>query len=1053
MTPFDEDTLVQQTTSSFLEQTLGWESIYAYNNEDFGPNSLLGRKDQKEVVLTRYLCEALKNLNPGLPNEAYQNAMREIIETPFTQTPIHANRDKYFLLRDGVKVQFRNSKGEQEKKTLRVFDFDQPAKNHFVAVRELWIKGSIYRRRPDLIAFVNGIPLVIMEFKNVNRSIQSAYDENISDYRDTIPHIFNHNAFVVLGNGAEGKLGAFSSKYDYFKEWKRLKESDVGVVDMETLLLGVMSKNNLLDLFENFILFDHSRKDLTKIVGRNHQLLGVNQAIDSVLNRNKNQGKLGVFWHTQGSGKSYSMVFFTQKIRRKISSKFSFLICTDRDDLDTQIYKTFIGSGLVNEKDECRASSGEHLKKLLSEKDKSFVFTLIQKFNEDVDPQNPYTLREDVIVISDEAHRTQYGRMALNMRNALPKASYIGFTGTPLFSNDEITRKVFGNYVSTYDFQRAVEDEATVPLYYEARGEKLGVVREDLNEKLAAKLEELEIEDIDTQLKLERELHKEYHLITANSRLEQIAKDFVDHYSTTWESGKAMFVCIDKVTCVRMFNLVQDYWKRKLKEVQATNNNAKSDWMSQTLMAVVVSEEQGEVAKFKQWDLDIQPHRKLMKEGFGKQKDTRKDLESAFKDENHPFRVAFVCAMWLTGFDVPSLATLYLDKPLKAHTLMQAIARANRVYENKPNGLIVDYCGILKNLRKALATFAGHQGEGLIDDSKSQPEIDPVKPEEELIKELAVTIDEVTQFLKDKGFLLERILSEDGFNRNRAIVDAKEAINENDNSRKRFEVLAREVFKRFKSCLTIKGINNHRKAYDVINIIYKSLQDDREQADITHIIRQLHEIIDEGIVVGPAKVVKNHENYDISKIDFVRLKKEFEKSKAKNTLVQGLKEAVENKLNKMIQANPMRSDFQKRYEELIEAYNSEKDRATIERTFEELIKLVDGLNQEEQRAVREGFQDDEQLAIFDLLLKPELEKKDIPRIKKVAVELLSAIRNRIETFDNWREKESTRDQIKVEIKNLLWDEKKGLPASYTPEEIEQKTEQIYVHMYEIYKAA
>ena len=469
--------------------------------------------------------------------------------------------------------------------------------------------------------------------------------------------------------------------------------------------------------------------------------------LQATKDRKAREGKLGVFWHTQGSGKSYSIVFFTRKIHRTLGGNFTFLICTDRDDLDGQIYKTFAGCGLVdNDRDPCRAGSGEHLEQLLNQH-KAYVFTLIQKFNKDVDPDEPYSDRDDIIVITDEAHRTQYGRLALNLRNALPYASYIGFTGTPLFKDDEITRRVFGDYVSTYDFQRAVEDNATVPLYYDARGEKLGLATNDLNERIAQKLEEIEIEDIDTAERLEKELKRDYHLITAEKRLDQIAQDFVQHYSTQWETGKAMLVCIDKVTCVRMHGLIQKYWDARIAELEKELAHAPDEqeeaqrrrqiaWMKETRMAVVVSEEQGEVDKFRKWDLDITPHRKLIKEGFETADGKRIDVESAFKKEDHPFRVAVVCAMWLTGFDVPSLSTLYLDKPLKAHTLMQAIARANRVFEGKNNGLIVDYCGILKNLRKALATFAGHQGPTNVDDPTVPPEVDPVKPEEELLADL-----------------------------------------------------------------------------------------------------------------------------------------------------------------------------------------------------------------------------------------------------------------------------------------------------------------------------
>ena len=506
--------------------------------------------------------------NPGLPADAYRDAVRQIVEYSAAQTLVATNRDKYALLKDGVQVSFRNEKGELVKRRLRVFDFNEPANNHFLAVRELWVKGDLYRRRADVVGFVNGIPLLFVELKNVHKDIRAAYEKNLADYRDTVPHLLHHNALIVIANGLEAKIGSITSRFEHFHEWKRLAEDEPGLVDMQTLLKGVCDKRNFMDLVENFIVFDDSSGQTVKIIARNHQLLGVNRAIDAVLKREGRQGRLGVFWHTQGAGKSYSMVFFTRKVHRKLGGNFTFLICTDRDDLDTQIYKTFAGCGLVdNDRDPCRAANGEHLAALLNQH-KTYVFTLVQKFNKDVAPEAGYSLRKDIIVITDEAHRTQYGTLSLNMRNALPNASYIGFTGTPLFKDDEITRRVFGDYVSTYDFQRAVEDRATVPLYYDARGDKLGVSIGDLNERIAAKLEEIDTGDINVRERLEKELKRDYHVITAAKRLDQIARDFVEHYSTAWESGKAMFVCIDKVTCVRMYDLIEKTWRKRIETLE-----------------------------------------------------------------------------------------------------------------------------------------------------------------------------------------------------------------------------------------------------------------------------------------------------------------------------------------------------------------------------------------------------------------------------------------------------------------------------------------------------
>lgn len=1058
---YTEDTLVQQTTANYLKEQLKWKSVYAYDREDYGENSLLGRKDATEIILTRYLKQKLRDFNKNLPEEAYNSAIRQIKETAISQSLLVTNQEKYNLFLDGVPVTYRNNKGELTKKKLKVFDFNNPEDNDFLIVRELWIKGNIYRRRADLVGFVNGIPLLFMEVKNLHRDTQAAYEENFLDYLDTIPHLFYYNAFVVLGNGIDARIGSFSSPYQYFHQWKRLAEIEPGVVDMETLLKGVCDKNNFMDLFENYILFDDSSGKTNKIIAQNHQYLGVNLALESVNNRQDNQGKLGVFWHTQGAGKSYSMVFFTRKIRRKLGGNFTFLICTDRDDLDKQIYDTYAGCGLVNnDKEPCRAGSGEHLKNLLGEQ-KAYIFTLIQKFNQEIDPNQPYTNRSDIIVISDEAHRTQYGILARNLRDAVPNASFIGFTGTPLFNDDEITRRYFGEYVSTYDFQRAVEDNATVPLYYDARGDKLNIATNDLNEQIAAKIEELSLEDQDIEQRLEKELRREYQIITDEKRLREIAQDFVTHYSTSWETGKGMFICIDKVTCGRMYELIVHYWQERIKQLkkqlktlsdeqEAIYQQRQIKWMEETLTAVIISEEQGEVAKFAQWELDITPHRTLIKNGFELDDGKRISVEKAFKDPEHPFRIAIVCAMWLTGFDVPSLSTLYLDKPLKAHTLMQGIARANRVHEGKNNGLIVDYCGILKNLRQALATFAGTGDAGR---ENKDLTVDPTQPNINLLAELAEAIKEVKEFLQESNASLDDILDykNPSFALNKAIMSAKEAANQNDETRKRFDILCREVFKKYQACLNVPEVNQYRQAHNAIKFIYKCLQEDLAKTDITEILRELQLVVSQAIEVS-REDTEERELYDISQIDFDRLKQEFSKSQAKNTTVQTLKNAIEIRLRQMLARNPQRTNFQRHYEEMIANYNHEKDRLVIEQTFEALLIFVQNLDEESSRGVREGL-DEESLAIFDLLRKNKenLSPQTIKKIKNIATQLLEILKQEKLKIDNWRDKESTRDGVRGTIYDFLYSDETGLPIdSYSEDEVSEKTEEVFRHIFRVY---
>lgn len=1070
MTPsaYTEDTLVQKTTADYLSEQLGWESIYAYNCEDFGTDSLLGRLSDRDVILSRRLRSKLIELNPNLPEEAYFNAMRQIVTISATQSLKTTNHEKYILFRDGVQVTYRNAKNERVRERLRVFDFNEPKNNDFLCVRELWVRGDLYRRRADIVGFVNGLPLLFMECKNIYKDLQVAYEDNYKDYLDTIPHLFHYNAFIVLGNGITAKIGSLGSPYKFFHEWKRLSEKEPGVVDMETLLKGICEKNNFMDLFENFIVIDDSAGEPKKILARNHQFLGVNRAIESVHTRKERAGKLGVFWHTQGAGKSYSMVLFTRKIHRKLGGNFTFLVLTDREDLDTQIYKTFAGCGVVNnDRDPCRASSNEHLVQLLAQH-KSHIFSLIQKFNKDVNRDEGYTNRDDVIVISDEAHRTQYGMLALNMRNALPNAGYIGFTGTPLFKDDEITRRVFGDYVSTYDFQRAVDDNATVPLYYDARGDKLGVAVGDLNERIAEKLEELETIDINVAQRLEHELKRDYHVITADKRLDQVARDFVLNYSTAWETGKAMLVCIDKITCVRMYNRILGFWNSRMDELERDLSTAMDaqeeqyrrrqiDWMRQTRMAVVISEEQGEVEKFRKWNLDITSHRRLIKEGMDLPENMRCEpqfhniqrlaLDDAFKNEQHPFRIVIVCAMWLTGFDVPSLSSLYLDKPLKAHTLIQAIARANRVHEGKNNGMIVDYCGVLKNLRKALATFAGTGDGGRVDEGGPT---EPAKAPAELLADLSEAISYVKTFLTDRNASLDKIIKQTGFARNATILAAKEAVNESDETRKRFEVMCRVIFSKFKSCLNIEGINDYKSDHAAVNIIYKSLQQDRAEANIIDIIRRLHQVVDEAIETQQSGETEHNEVFDISKIDFNRLKREFERSGKKRTTVQNLKIAIEQRLQRLLQQNPLRTDFQKHYEEIVAEYNREKDRVTIEKTFEALLNLIKTLSEEESRAVREGL-DEETLALFDLLKKPNLKLEDIKRIKLVASNLLKIVKTRILEIEDWKSREATRDSIRITIWDYLWSEDIGLPVDlYGEDDVNIRVEDVYKHVYRVY---
>ena len=1045
---YSENILVQEAAGNLLEHELGWEVKFAYNTEVLGENGTFGRKSYKDILLVRYFRKALKVLNPWITPMQIDEAQRKMEIYLSTASLMQINEEKYALIRDGIPVTVKKPNGQTEEKKAQIVDFQNPtdqSRNHFLAIKELKIHGEYYRRRTDIVGFVNGIPLLFVELKKNTVDVQNAYDDNYTDYLDTIPHLFHYNAFLMLSNGVEAKVGTLGSKYEFFHEWKRLSEADEGNVALETMLRGICKKENFFDLLENFILYDHSDGRTVKILARNHQYLGVNEAVKAYETRKLRDGKLGVFWHTQGSGKSYSMVFLSAKIRRKFSGSPTIVVLTDRDELNKQISDTFENCGLLGaaKASQFIASSGANLVQKL-QGNPSFIFTLIQKFNQP--NAKPIYPDHDIIIMSYEAHRSQYGVYADNMCALLPTASRIGFTGTPLLSSDNITERTFGGYISIYDFKRAVEDGATVPLYYENRGEKiLNIDNPEISERILEAIEKADL-DPSQQEKLENEFAKEIHLLTAEPRLDSIAKDFVGHYSDLWTSGKAMFVCLNKVTCVRMYNYVQKYWaqeisalEKKIKHVsqqEAQELSRKLKWMQETEMCVVISQEQNEIQTFKKWGLDILPHRAKME---------KRELDKEFKDSKNPFRVVFVCAMWLTGFDVKSLSCLYLDKPLKAHTLMQTIARANRVAEGKSNGLIVDYIGIVKALRKALADYTANQGGG--------GGTDPTVDKEKLIARIHEIIAEASVFLGEHNFSLDALVNtqKGTFEQLSLLQDATNAMCETLEIKKTYQTYASELARLMKYA-DRNDVDTQTRAYkDAIIAIYDALQKKRKHSDNTDLMVEINGIVNEYIVIEhqqPGLVPSKR--FDISNIDFDILIREFAKTKKQNLVMKDLQDLIQVRLESMMISNPRRIDYLLRYQEIITAYNSEQDRATIEKTFMDLMALANSMDTEQQRYVREGFTSDEELSLYDMLFSDNLTKEEIKAIKKVAVDLLAKIKAKIAELDHWTDKQETKAAVDNLIRDTLWAE---LPECYDEVSISLYRQQIYEYVYTRYRVA
>ena len=1040
---YTENKLIQDSAGNLLHDELGWDVYFAYNKEVLGENGTFGRKSYEEILLVRYFRQALRKLNPWIDVRQITEAETLMKSRLSTASLMQINEEKYSLIRDGIPVTVRRADGKTETRRASVIDFNSPDNNSFIAVKEMKIHSTNYRRRTDIVGFVNGIPLLFVELKNINVDVQNAYTDNYTDYLDTIPQLFYYNAFLILSNGNEAKIGTLGSKYEFFHEWKRLAEDDEGSVALEIMLRGVCKKENFLDLLENFILYDHSGGKTVKILARNHQYLGVNEAVKAYAARKLNNGKLGVFWHTQGSGKSYSMVFLSQKIRRKFAGSPTIIILTDRDELNKQISDTFENCSLLGKTKASGyiASSGDDLVRKLKG-NPSFIFTLIQKFNKpDAEPIHP---DHDILIMSDEAHRSQYGVFAENMMHLLPDASRIGFTGTPLLSNDNITARTFGGYLSVYDFKRAVEDGATVPLYYENRGDKIQDLQNpEISDRILDAIENADL-DVDRQDKLEAEFAKEIHILTAEPRLRKIARDFAAHYSDLWTSGKAMFVCLNKVTCVRMYNYVQEYWQEEIKKTAARLKKAsqqetqelerKLEWMKETEMAVVISQEQNEIQTFRKWGLDILPHREKIEKG---------NLDKRFKDSEDHLRIVFVCAMWLTGFDVKCLSCLYLDKPLKAHTLMQTIARANRVNEGKSNGLIIDYVGIVKALRNALADYTRNPA--------GKEHTDPTIDKEKLIARILETTAAAKEFLSARNYDLQNLIDAKDFSKVERL-QAAEAVCGTIEDRKTFVTYGSEISRLIRYTNRDELTSEQRSECNAVIAINNVLKRKRRHIDITDLMVEINSIINEYIQIEEQSDAepKTNAGFDISKINFELLGREFAKVRKTKLVLRDLEDVIRQKLDAMVAENPGRMDYYERYQVIISNYNGEQDRASIEKTFTELINLAQSLDDEQQRYIREGFTTEEELYVYDILFKPELSKAEIKKIKEVSTELLQKIKTIISVSDHWSDKQETMAAVDNVIRDILWAE---LPECYDEKSITDYRDKVKTYIYERFREA
>jgi type I restriction enzyme R subunit len=1002
MNNLNENTLTEQPVIEWLKE-MGYDYEWG---PDLAPGQISGeREDFSGVLLTGRLKRSIRRLNPDLPEIAIDDAVRAIKSVEHPNLEI-ANKEVYKLLTEGVRVNFRNTDGEDIWKFAKIFDFENPHNNEFLVVNQFAIQGLEKIRRPDVVVFVNGIPLAIFELKNPtleNATIYTAY-EQLQEYKKDIPEIFKYNQILVISDLIEARHGTISSSWEWFSHWKGIEDENErphGVSELEILIRGIFHKARLLDIIQNFIVFEADAEQdaskYTKKMAMYHQYFGVNKAVNETLRAMGPRGnkKIGVFWHTQGSGKSLSMVFYTNKVKRleQLQSP-TFVFLTDRNDLDGQFYKTFLRNGYPNSK---QAQSINDLKNKLRTAGGELIFTTIQKFENECGLLNE---RENIIVIADEAHRSQYTIYAANVRKALPKASFMGITGTPISLKDRETRLVFGDYISEYKINQAVEDGATVPIYYESRFVPLKISRQDLDEIYEDLTGDLGFEEKEIGKKKFARLEQ---AVSAPDRLEKIARDIVEHFNNRGLEGKGMIVTISRKTAVELYKIIS-----KIPGVPET--------------AVVISNP-------KEFAADIQAEH------------DNRELEKRFKNLDDPLKLVIVCDMWLTGFDAPPLHTMYIDKPLKNHTLMQAIARVNRVFKDKPGGLIVDYIGIANDLKKALAVYSAN-----------------------IQKEAMIPIEDIIAKMMEKYDIVRAMFSGVNYQNWKKLEGAKlaqlfqQAINTiitdeatgmvDEEKKKRFVKEVELLSQLFAFVMPHKeaiAIKNEVEFFQAVKkaiikrIIIRPIQYGMP-SEVESAIKELvsKSIAAEGVI--DIFDMKDKGKPDISIFD-EKFLEEVRKMKYKNLSIDVLRKLLNDELRLRMKKNLVRyRSLFEMLEDIIEKYENNIINST--QVIEKLIELAHEIKKAEQLNEELGLSEEE-MAFYDAILAGRKAVNENEELKELVRELVKIIRRDL-TVD-WTNREIIKAKIRANVKLLL------LRKGYKPEESEKVLDLIYQQAFSLYK--
>ena len=1070
---------IEKACVKFLVNNFGYQELdcTTANNSDINDGS--NRNDLRDVILKDRLFANTKQLNPTVPDDTITHAIDGLMDRRTSQSLLQANQEIYSAIRDGVIVSYKDAQGKQHTNVpLKLIDYQNPHNNESLAVTQLSIKTTgnapqCTYRRPDLLVYINGLPIVFFELKNAIIPLKTAFKDNLTAYKAEIPQLFLTNAICVLSNGVQTRLGSMTASWEKFYPWLRVDDeketfdkNDIAENgnSIQYLLAGLFEPARLLDYIENFVLYQDNK---AKIIAQNHQFLGVNHAYYNFLHRKELDGRLGVFWHTQGSGKSFSMVFFIRKVLRKAQGNFSFVVITDREDLDKQIAKNFLATGTATKAEIGQPTSSEQMRQLLGQNIK-LVFTLIQKFRYDKGSQYPLLYKPDereIIVIVDEAHRTQYKDLAENMRLGLAGAHYIAFTGTPLLKKEK-TKQWFGEYVSEYTFKQAIEDGATLPLFYEKRVPTVLVQNDDLNDELAEALEDAEINEAQ-QDKLIAKFSKEIEVVKREDRLDTIAKDIVYHFPRRGYRGKGIVVCIDQFTTVKMYEKVKAQWDKEIRQLQGEvykiqdidqKQQLKSliKYMEGVEMAVVISNPAGEREKFDEQGLSIQPHidrlSQLDKNG--------KDIEENFKDPEHPLQLVFVCAMWLTGFDAPTASTLYLDKPMTGHTLMQTIARVNRVSShysindkgekvNKTNGEIIDYYNVFRNLKMALKDYG--QGEDLGQTTGGGDS--PVQEKSVLFTLLDSAIAETLEFCKGQNIDLIQIqVSEDRFKDITLFKNYADILLSKDLLRKTFNVHFNTVANLYEACkpeiLDPKKYQHSKQMVGILQYLHNFTANQIEVEDLEPIIRTIGNLLDRSVVTNPDDINEptgtgnsliESKVIDLSDIDLEKLKDKFKIAEHKNIEINDMRAFIQRKIQQMLKNNQSRVNFADKYKEIVDNYNS--GATATEEFFEDLRNLMKDMEEEDKRHIREGLTEDE-LEIFDLLVKEHLTRDEEKQVKLASKDLIAKLVNaspRVLVNEWWRD-----PQTKARVKSLIEDVlDSDLPESYDRVAFNRKVSDIF----------